>query len=227
MHSLDLALVDHRAPDSSRRLLLDCDEKSKIIWKGNGMRFVTALLTALLFGVTALAAAPADVPKDKQTKLGKYLTSVEAYDLLKKDRSKLLFLDTRTRAELAYVGVTSEIDANIPYVEVTDFWDWDDKGNRFKLEPNSSFGKEVEAMLQARGLTKTDQVVLICRSGDRSAKAANLLADLGYTNVHTVVDGFEGDMSPDGRRTVNGWKNAGLPWTYKLDKSKMYFAKRN
>jgi rhodanese-related sulfurtransferase len=82
-------------------------------------------------------------------------------------------------------------------------------------------------MLQARGLTKTDQVVLICRSGDRSAKAANLLADLGYTNVHTVVDGFEGDMSPDGRRTVNGWKNAGLPWTYKLDKSKMYFAKRN
>ena len=25
-----------------------------------------------------------------------------------------------------------------------------------------------------------------------------------------------------GQRTVNGWRNAGLPWTYKLDKMKMY-----
>ena len=37
--------------------------------------------------------------------------------------------------------------------------------------------------------------------------------------VATVVDGFEGDMQKDpgapgfGRRTINGWKNAGLPWT--------------
>ena len=26
-----------------------------------------------------------------------------------------------------------------------------------------------------------------------------------------------------GQRAVNGWKNAGLPWSYKLDKAKMYF----
>jgi hypothetical protein len=26
-----------------------------------------------------------------------------------------------------------------------------------------------------------------------------------------------------GQRIVNGWKNAGLPWTYKLVKAKMYF----
>jgi len=38
-------------------------------------------------------------------------------------------------------------------------------------------------------------------------------------NAYTVVDGFEGDRNKDpsspnyGRRNVNGWKNAGLPWT--------------
>ncbi|WP_295888318.1 hypothetical protein [uncultured Thiohalocapsa sp.] len=26
-----------------------------------------------------------------------------------------------------------------------------------------------------------------------------------------------------GERVVNGWKNAGLPWTYKLDKAAMYW----
>jgi hypothetical protein len=44
--------------------------------------------------------------------------------------------------------------------------------------------------------------------------------------VYTVIDGFEGDVGKDGpqagQRVVNGWKNDGLPWTYKLDKDKLY-----
>ncbi len=40
------------------------------------------------------------------------------------------------------------------------------------------------------------------------------------------MDGFEGDVAKDGpqagQRVVNGWKHAGLPWTYKLDKVKLY-----
>ena len=27
----------------------------------------------------------------------------------------------------------------------------------------------------------------------------------------------------DGRRGVNGWKNAGLPWSYVLERERMYF----
>jgi hypothetical protein len=30
-------------------------------------------------------------------------------------------------------------------------------------------------------------------------------------------------MGKDGRRSVNGWKNAGLSWSYKLDRDRMYF----
>lgn len=30
------------------------------------------------------------------------------------------------------------------------------------------------------------------------------------------VDGFEGDKGESGARDVTGWRNAGLPWTYKI-----------
>ena len=70
-------------------------------------------------------------------------------------------------------------------------------------------------------------MILICRSGDRSARAADLLAKAGYTRVYSITEGFEGDAAKDGpkagQRVVNGWKNAGLPWTYALDRQKMYF----
>jgi len=38
-----------------------------------------------------------------------------------------------------------------------------------------------------------------------------------------VLNGFEGELSAKGRRNVNGWKNDGLPWSYDLDRKKMYF----
>jgi hypothetical protein len=48
----------------------------------------------------------------------------------------------------------------------------------------------------------------------------------GYKQVDVVVDGFEGDTVKEGDkknwRLVNGWKNSGLPWSYSLNKSKMY-----
>lgn len=60
-------------------------------------------------------------------------------------------------------------------------------------------------------------------------RAANLLSQLGYLNVYSVVDGFEGDVAAtgpkQGQRVVNGWKNADLPWSYKLDKDRMYIPK--
>lgn len=65
----------------------------------------------------------------------------------------------------------------------------------------------------------------MCRSGSRSAKAANLLDQMGYKNVYTILDGFEGDKAKSGpnkgHRVVNGWKNSPLPWSYKLAKGKM------
>ena len=65
-------------------------------------------------------------------------------------------------------------------------------------------------------------IFIICRSGKGSAIAANRLARHGFTKVYSVVDGFEGDKDADGKRTVNGWKNAGLPWSYGIGEHRAY-----
>lgn len=182
-------------------------------------RMLVMLLLALALAVGAHAQ---DIPKAKQSRLGKYLTAPEAAAMLKTDRARILFVDVRTRAELQFVGYATDIDGVVPFVEMSQFAEWDDANNRYKLEPNASFSDGVTRLLKAKGLAKTDTVILICRSGDRSARSADLLAEAGYPNVYSVIDGVEGDLSPEGRRTVNGWKNAGLPWTYKMDKKKAY-----
>lgn len=53
----------------------------------------------------------------------------------------------------------------------------------------------------------------MCRSGERSARVVDALAEAGYLLAVNVIDGFEGELGSDGKRSVNGWKNAGLPWT--------------
>lgn len=186
------------------------------------MPLARALLTLVvaLFATAALAQT-SDVPKDKQTRLGKYVTARDAAAMIAAERAKVLFVDVRTRGEMQFVGMTHEIDGHVPFVEMNEFGEWDDKASRYKLEPNPIFSQSVEKLLTAKGLTKADRVIVMCRSGDRSARAANLLIDAGFNNVWNQIEGFEGDLSKDGRRTVNGWKNAGLPWTYKLDKSKL------
>jgi rhodanese-related sulfurtransferase len=45
----------------------------------------------------------------------------------------------------------------------------------------------------------------------------NLLLQAGYSQVYSVVDGFEGEMDlASGHRSVDGWRNAELPWTYRI-----------
>lgn len=168
------------------------------------------------------------LPDYKHSRLQLYLTPAEAYEIMGREPARTLFLDVRTRAEAMYVGMPTVADALVPYVEHQELMtDWDERRHMYQLEPNSDFIQEAESRLKEKGLGKTDRVILICRSGDRSARAADLLANAGFTRVYSITEGFEGDSAKDGpkagQRIVNGWKNAGLPWTYKLVKAKMYF----
>jgi rhodanese-related sulfurtransferase len=161
----------------------------------------------------------------KKTPQGLYVTALEAYQRMQDLGSKALFIDVRTRAEVAFLGMPTVADANIPYM-VPDFEQWDAKKNNFKMQPNSAFTMHLQELVTKRGLTKDSPIFLMCRSGNRSAKAANLLRLAGYTQVYTVTDGFEGDKAKHGpnkgQRVVNGWKNEGLPWSYKLQRDAMY-----
>lgn len=186
---------------------------------------VIPMLSILCAG-SAYAIDASAVPEAKRTKLGLYLTPEEAWDIIQNEPDKVLFLDVRTRAEATYVGMPTAADALVPFVEHDPFWSWDDKRQTYKVEPMQDFVPEADRRLAEKGLAKDDKVLVMCRSGTRSAMAADRLAQAGYTQVYNVIEGFEGDTQKageaQGERTVNGWKNAGLPWSYKLDKNKVY-----
>lgn len=73
---------------------------------------------------------------------------------------------------------------------------------------NPRFVKELEAKAG-----KGAVVLLLCRSGKRSALAAEAAAKAGFTNVFNVLEGFEGELNADQqRRNSGGWVVSGLPW---------------
>lgn len=189
------------------------------------------VIAAAILASPALAIDASQVPASKHTKPGLYLDAKEAYALKQQLGDNALFIDIRTRGEVSYTGMATVVDAQVPLFEHPPNAPWDDKAGRFKMEFNADFESEVARRMAAKGLGKGDTVIVMCRSGDRSMKAVNLLAEGGYTKVYTVVDGFEGDSAKDGpnagKRVVNGWKNAGLPWTYKLEKDKLYLPPSN
>ncbi len=56
-------------------------------------------------------------------------------------------------------------------------------------------------------------VLLLCRSGKRSALAAEAAARIGYGSIFNVTEGFEGDLDDQHRRgAVGGWRLRGLKW---------------
>ena len=191
------------------------------------MKYVITALILAVSSFSVIAEVDASkLKKKKQTPQALYITAKEAYNDRVNNPLGSFFIDVRTRAEVEFVGMTSMIDANIPYM-VHDKDGWNEKKKKFSMEPNSNFSVAFKDALVKKGFDKNSKIIVMCRSGSRSAKAANLLDQLGFKNVYTVVDGFEGDKAKEGaqkgQRVVNGWKNAGLPWSYKLAEAKMYF----
>jgi len=190
-------------------------------------RLLYSLLIGLFVSGIANAADPSIIPAKKRTTLGLYYTPTEAAEHMKKDGDHTLFLDVRDPIEVNYTGTPSTVDANVPF-KFADTSKWHMKKKQFGMKPNKNFIADVDLRLKAKGLKKTDTVILMCRSGVRSAKAANALAKAGYTHVINMYEGFEGDAIKDGtdkgKRTINGWKNTTLAYDppKSLDISKMY-----
>lgn len=76
------------------------------------------------------------------------------------------------------------------------------------LTRNPRFVRELEAKAG-----KGAALVLLCRSGNRSAQAAEAAAKAGFAHVFNVSEGFEGELDEAGHRGLrNGWRFHGLPW---------------
>lgn len=74
------------------------------------------------------------------------------------------------------------------------------------MKPNPDFLDVVQALYP-----RDTKLVVGCRSGQRSMRAAELLTGAGYTNVIEQRAGFEGPRNSFGAVTEAGWGPAGLP----------------
>ena len=191
---------------------------------------VLAIVAMMVLSATANAGGSApgqppgaqQLPADKQTTLGLYLTAEEAYEKWKAAPDKVTVLDVRTPEEYLFIG-HAEMAWNVPLASQS--LQWDAAKRQFPMMPLPDFVARVQKIAKAN-----DTLLVMCRSGGRSAMAVNALAKSGFVNVYNITDGFEGDAvkNPDsvfdGQRLVNGWRNSGLPWTYQVDPSRMVLA---
>jgi rhodanese-related sulfurtransferase len=110
-------------------------------------------------------------------------------------QGKAVLVDVRTAEERKFVGFAPR-SVHVAWATGMD------------MVRNPHFVRELEAKVR-----KTDIVLLLCRSGKRSALAALEAAKAGFTQVYNVLEGFEGDLDDDSRRgTFEGWRYHGLPW---------------
>ncbi len=124
----------------------------------------------------------------------------QALAALQEDATAVL-VDVRTRAEWTYVGLPEVSRPGRGPVLV----EW----QRF---PDGRVNDRFVDELREAGVAPGAPVYFLCRSGVRSVAAAEAATAAGLGPAYNIVHGFEGPLDEQGRRTVAGWKNSGLPW---------------
>ncbi|MFZ6847732.1 rhodanese-like domain-containing protein [Undibacterium sp. RuRC25W] len=106
-----------------------------------------------------------------------------------------VLVDVRTTEERTFVG----------YVPDTIHVAW---ATSTSLTRNPRFVRELESKVG-----KDKKILLLCRSGKRSALAVEAAKKAGFTDIHNVKEGFEGEIDDRQHRgTADGWRFHQLPW---------------
>ena len=124
----------------------------------------------------------------------KELNAKEAYDLMQAD-PEYIYLDVRSVPEFEAGHPAQAI--NIPIMHFAP---------RTGMSPNQDFAGVVEAALD-----KDAKLLIGCKTGGRSARAYEVMSQMGYTNVANIRGGFVGAMDNVGRVTEPGWSLLNLP----------------
>jgi rhodanese-related sulfurtransferase len=132
-------------------------------------------------------------------------------------------VDVRTPEEFLFVGHPT-MAWKIPFA--AQVYEWDAAKKQFPMKPLPDFVSRVETVTRP-----DDKLMVMCRSGGRSAMAVNVLAKAGFKHAYNIIDGMEGDANADsesvaqGQPLKHGWKNSGCPWTKKLTPERMVLPK--
>ena len=124
----------------------------------------------------------------------KELNAQEAYDLMQAD-PEYIYLDVRSVPEFEAGHPTRAI--NIPIMHFA-------PGTG--MSPNQDFNAVVEG-----ALPKDAKLVVGCKTGGRSARACEVMGQMGFTNVANIRGGFIGAMDNLGNISEPGWSMLNLP----------------
>ena len=118
----------------------------------------------------------------------------DADELLRSDSDPLL-VDIREQVEFAAMHIEGAMHVPRGILESAGEYEYEET---------------VRELVEAR----ERNVVVVCRSGNRSAHAAKAATAAGWQHSYNIATGFEGDRDDEGHRgKVAGWKVDGLPWT--------------
>lgn len=133
------------------------------------------------------------------------VTPQEAWRVLSlKDGAQLV--DVRSAAEWTFVGAPDLSSLGASPL----FFEWQSFPGMGRV---ASFASDVQEALSSLNANADTPVFFLCRSGARSASAAQALTQMGAKAAFNIVGGFEGDLNGDRHRGgVSGWKAGGLPW---------------
>ncbi|MGM0637631.1 MAG: rhodanese-like domain-containing protein [Pseudomonadota bacterium] len=181
----------------------------------------TLLASSLM--AAALTAGPVLAQDDdayRETQLGLYVSAAEAYEMIQ-DNERAILIDVRDPIEIKFTGFAEPTDIHVPWV-LADRDTFDEEAQTWPTVRNADFEAQVKARLDALGVAEDDPIIVMCRSGaTRSAPGADVITEMGYRQVYSVNDGFEGSTLKEGDskgvRALNGWRNSGLPWSYQID----------
>ena len=129
------------------------------------------------------------------------ISSQECFEKLSKETNSQL-IDVRTKPEWVYVGVPDLSSINKKVIFVS-----------WQIYPKMETNKFFENQILELDVKKDNNLYFICRSGQRSYNAADLLFSRGFSNCFNVNDGFEGKQNHKSHRaSMHGWKFNNLPW---------------
>lgn len=118
----------------------------------------------------------------------------EAFDLMQND-AEYIYLDVRSVPEFEAGHPKDAI--NIPIMHFNP---------ATGMSPNEEFLAVAEA-----NLPKDSKLVVGCKAGGRSARACQMLSQIGYENVTNVRGGFVAATDNFGRVVEPGWSMLNLP----------------
>ncbi len=131
------------------------------------------------------------------------ISAREAQTMMDSDELSYL-IDIRSSMEFLFIG--HPIGAvHIPWMDEPDW------------EINPHFAADIRKLLLGGVICSHKDhcanIILICRSGNRSEIAGKALLESGLKRVYHVIDGFEGDKDEHNHRSaINGWRYDGLAW---------------